>query len=843
MNLRFASIKILLPLVLLVSSLPGPAAGKKAVAPRPRSLRLVPDDVTLWGDKASQHFLVLARYADGLERDVTARARFSLSDPDKGQIDSSGKFVARAGGQLVLRARFAGRKADAAIRIEEAGERRPFSFAREIGGIFTKRGCNSSGCHGGVKGRGGYKLSLDSFYPKEDYAWTVEGGTYQVLSPEPKGTRVSRINREHPERSLLLEKATMEVAHGGGEQFAVGTPDYEAILAWIRAGAPYGEEADGRRFSIERIEVFPQQVVLEPEGRHQLLVTAYLVNGRREDITEEVLYVSNAPDIVEVDENGFMRAGKPGEAAILIHAVGQVASAGVGVIAKPVASYPKVRPRNYIDQFVLAKLRKLHIVPSELSSDEEFLRRVCLDLTGTLPPLQRVREFLADEDPRKRDWLIETLLNTPEYVDYWGFRFSDLMRVTFVTSNDTKALKGYEDWVVRSIASNKPYDQMARERIAAQGYGAPTGNFFYVTWLMAPEVVMPELVRVFMGRRFECAQCHNHPFEAWSQNQFWGLAAFFGGLSELKDSKLVIDVLGGGHVDQPKEMKVIHPRTKQKVVPAFLDGTKLPEDQWMDPRLRLAEWMTTHPYFAEATVNRIWSYFFGRGIVEPVDDFRTTNPPTHPELLEALAGDFQDSGYDLKHLLRTIVQSRSYQLSGTPKETHRDDRTNYARARPRPLEAAVLLDAISTATGVPEKFEYHYMAGGGDPPPGARAMQMIPDLCPSQFLDAFGRSMRKTPPGGPPQPSLAQALHMLAGPTYTTKISEPGGRLDRLLNGGASDEEIVEEFYLVALTRFPTQRERAALLEFLRQRPSRRRETLEGLVWAVISSREFTHNH
>jgi len=272
---------------------------------------------------------------------------------------------------------------------------------------------------------------------------------------------------------------------------------------------------------------------------------------------------------------------------------------------------------------------------------------------------------------------------------------------------------------------------------------------------MAPEIMMPEVVRVFWGRRVECAQCHNHPFETWSQNEFWGLAAFFSGMTELQTSHVVIDVLGSGHVDQPKEMMLINPRTKEKVGPASLDGSKLSKDQWMDPRMRLAEWMTSQPYFAQAAVNRIWSYFFGRGIVDPVDDFRSTNPPSHPELLEALAKDFRASGYDLKHLMTAIVHSQTYQLSGIPNRSNKADTADYSHAQPRALEAAVLLDAITTATGVPEKFEYHaYTADGGDPPRGARAMQMIPDVCQSQFMDTFGRSMRNALPGGPQRPSL-----------------------------------------------------------------------------------------
>jgi len=359
---------------------------------------------------------------------------------------------------------------------------------------------------------------------------------------------------------------------------------------------------------------------------------------------------------------------------------------------------------------------------------------------------------------------------------------------------------------------------------------------------VAPENLMPELIRVFMGRRVDCAQCHNHPFETWSQNQFWGLTAFFGGVTEVRNNQLIVDTLGDNHPDRPRDMAVVHPRTKEKVMPAFLDGTTLPVDQWNDPRMKLAQWVVSHPYFAEAAANRIWGYFFGRGIVDPVDDFRATNPPTHPDLLRDLAKDFKDHGFDIKHLMRTIAQSRTYQLASAPNETNANDRINYSRAQPRPLEAAILLDAISSATGVAEEFRFHPMAKG-DPAPGARAQQMLPDLCPSQFMDAYGRSMRKTPGPGSPQPNLAQALHMFAGPTYTSKISKPGGRLAKLLERSASDVEIVDEFYLAALTRAPTAAEKESLLAALAKQRGGRPAALENLLWAVLSSREFAHNH
>jgi hypothetical protein len=622
-----------------------------------------------------------------------------------------------------------------------------------------------------------------------------------------------------------------------------GSPDYQALLQWIRTGAPFGDEGEKQVPTVERVEVLPREIVLQGGARQQLVVTAYLSNGRQEDITEQVQYVANDAGIADVSETGVVQAKKKGETNVLVRTLGYTLSADVGVVEKPIDKYPAVAARNYIDRYVFAKLRTFQILPSELSGDQEFLRRVCLDLTGTLPPPERVREFLADRNPHKRDRLIETLLGSPEYVDYWSFRFGDLLRATYVTSNNTKSTRAYQNWITNSIAANKPYDQIARERIGAQGYSAPARNFYYIAELTTPDVLMPELIRLFMGRRIECSQCHNHPFEAWSQNQYWGLAAFFAGYTEVRDSTLIIDALSAGNVDQPKEMMVMNPRTKQKVVPAFLDGTQLPSSEWIDPRRHLADWVTAHPYFAEATVNRLWSFFFGRGIVEPVDDFRSTNPPTHSELLRALAKDFTDSGFNLKHLMKTIVQSRTYQLSATPNENNKDGRMGYSHGRARPLEAAVLLDAITSVTGVPEKFAIHPIAGGGDAPVGTRAMHTITDICPSQFMDDFGRASRRALPSGPPQPSLTEALHMMSGPVFNAKITREGGRLHALLKKNASDEEILNEFYVAALTRLPTNEEKTELLQFLGQRSARREETLAGLVWAIVNSREFAYNH
>ena len=830
-------------LILVLMPLPVGSAAKGRPGDGLLSIHLVPQDVTLWGVGASQRFLVLGKYPDGLERDLSGESQFLISDPGQGKIVSPGKFVAARTGPVILTARFEGQQAKTRIEVTGRARKQPFSFARDIGQILTKRGCNTSGCHGSIKGQEGFKLSANVLNPREDYRWIVEGGTYQVLSVEAKGPKIPRIDLENPEESLLLLKPTMSVDHEGSKRFEVNSPDYRRILDWIRKGAPYGDEVGPQGVSVQGIEVFPLESVVSLGGTQQLLVTAHLSNGHREDITEQVHYVSNDPKVLEVNENGLVRAAGSGETAILIRAPGHTVSASVGVIKESVVDYPKLQSQNFIDELVHAKLRRLKIIPSELSGDEEFLRRVCLDLTGTLPPPDRVREFVRSRNPGKRDELIEILLDSPQYVDYWGFWFSDLLRVTFTVAGAAHPTKAYEDWVINSIAANKPYDKIARERIAAQGYAAPKWfNHIVLGSLATPEKIMAENVQVFFGRRLDCAECHEHPYDQWSQNQFWGLTAFYAGLKSLKDTVVVTDILSGGD-DPMRQTGLIHPRTKQQVVPTFLDGTVLPEEKWLAPLTGLATWMTSHPYFSEAAVNRIWSNFFGRGIVDPVDDFTITNPPTHPGLLAALAKDFEGHGYDVKHVMRTIVQSRTYQRSGISNATNKEDRINYSRSLSRPLQAAVLLDAISSATGVEEDFDYHEWAGGGSPPSGIRAMQMIPDICLSQFMDVYGRSMRKRPESGNPAPTLGQALHMWAGPTYTSKISKQGGRLRRLLERGDSAHQIIEEFYLAALTRSPTPEERAELLEFLRQRDSRQQETLEALVWALISSREFSCNH
>ncbi|MCZ2151112.1 MAG: DUF1549 and DUF1553 domain-containing protein [Bryobacterales bacterium] len=816
------------------------AAGERFV-----SLKTAPAEVVLSGPRATQQFLAIATDAAGTERDVTGESQWVVSNPALASLDGA-RLKAAADGRLTVTAAYSGLKGQSNVRMEGTQVPRPVGFTREITAIFTKRGCNSTACHGGVKGRGGFKLSNNALYPKDDYEWIVKGGGYQVLTNEVKGERIPRIDLKHPENSLLLRKPAMQTPHGGGKRLEADSEDYRTMIEWIRAGAPYGA-GQGTQPRLVNLEVYPPMAVMPDAGRRGLLVTARFSDGHTEDFTHQVLYTSNDSEVATVNADGIISARRKGETAILIRAAGHVASAGVGVIGPVIADYPAVPRANFIDGYVFAKLKKFQIVPSGLSSDSEFLRRVCLDLAGALPPPKRARQFLASKDPNKREKVVDALIASPEFVDYWTFRFADIFRVSIFSNGlSSKFSEGYWEWIRNNVETNRPYDEVARERISAEGYSPASRHFLPYNQIGPPGEVMAEEVRVFFGRRLDCAQCHNHPYENWSQDQFWGMAAFFSRL--FKMGPVVFDHptnMDLSSKDVDGKIELLHPRTKAVVKPALLDHSPLEPAPDGNPRKALAAWMTAQPYFAEAAVNRIWGLFFARGIVEPVDDFRSTNPPTHPELLAALAKDFRGHHYDLRHLMKTIVMSRTYQLSYVPNATNREDVVNYSRSLPRALDAEVLLDAVADVTGVPETFPTAVTEGSsvGQAPEGTRAVQLRdPDTFFSRFLEIYGRSNRGAIPERNGKPNLSQALHMLAGDTYAGRLGANNGRLARLLASGASDTEIVDEFYLAALSRLPAPGERNEILNILSRRGGRE-AGLKEFVWALLSSREFAENH
>ncbi len=819
---------------------------------RAAALRLEPPVRAIRGAGATQNFLAIATLSDGLERDVTAEATWTVADPARATISPKGELKALADGATKLSAKWNGLSAAANLSIAETARSREFAFGLDIGVILTRNGCNGASCHGGVKGRGGLKLSAGALHPKDDHEWIVKGGAYQVLSAEVKGPRIPRINLEKPEESLILRKATGAAPHGGGRRFTTASADYAAILSWIRKGAPFGPD-DLREERVVRLEVSPRVITLTPGATHGLIVTAHLAGGATRDFTPHALYVSNDDGIASVSPSGIVKPGRLGETAILVRAAGLAASTTVGVVGPAIANYPPSPRANFIDGYIFDKLRKFRVPPSPLSTDAEFVRRVCLDLTGMLPPPARAREFIASTDPEKRRKLIDALIGSPEFVDYWTFRFDDLFRVAiFANGIQPKWSQMYAEWVRDSVARNKSYDRMARERLTAQGYDATTRHFLPYDVIGPPGETMAEELRVFFGRRLDCAQCHNHPYEAWTQDQFWGMAAFFGRMFKMGDTgrEYVIfdhplnEAMGNGDVNG--SVKMFHPRTKAELKPVLLDGREAANNTRRSPRHELADWVVKHPFFSEAMANRMWGYFFGRGLVDPVDDFRSTNPATHPELLEHLAREFREHGHDLRHLMRVIVNSRTYQLSGEILPANREDRTNYSHSYARPLDAEVLLDAICDVTGVPETFTTgvaEIERANGQAPLGTRAVQLRePDLFFSRFLELYGRPNRLVMPERTGKANLGQALHQAAGTVYNEKLSAPAGRLRKMITAGSSDAVIAEEFYLAAFARVPEKDELDGIVQLIAKRGDRE-SALKDFVWAIISSREFAENH
>jgi len=805
----------------------------------------VPETAALEGARAGQQFLAMAAYEDGTQKDVTGEVVWSVSNPALATVSGVGRVAALGDGTVAVVAELGGVKGRSTVRIAGSKRERPFQFGRDIGSILTKRGCNGSACHGGVKGRGGLKLSANGLHPEDDFEWITKGGTYQVLTAEVAGERVPRIDRREPEKSLLLQKPLGLLAHGGGKRLEKDSEDYRTIMEWVKRGAPYG--TPGETAQLAGLEIYPTMATMGVAGAQRLLVTGLFTDGRREDFTNQVLFSSNNGEVATVTAEGVVKGKALGETAILIRAAGQVASVGVGVIGAPVARYPVVPRGNFVDEAVFAKLKKFNLVPSELSGDAEFLRRVCLDLTGSLPPPERVREFVRLRDPKKRERVVDALIGSPEFVDFWTFRFADIFRVAIFANGLTpKFSQKYWEWIRANVAANRPYDEVARERLSAQGYGAASRHFLPYNQIGPPADVMAEEVRVFFGRRLDCAQCHNHPYENWSQDQFWGMAAFFGRL--FKAGPVVFDHpanMDWSSKDVDGKIELLHPRTKVVVKPVLLDSSPLAMREDGNPRQELARWMTKHPYFAEATVNRIWGYFFGRGIVDPVDDFRSTNPATHPELLAALARDFEKNGYNLQKLMKTIVMSRTYQLAHEANGTNRTDVTNYSHSLSRALEAEVMLDAVVAVTGVAETFTTAVSEGGavGQAPAHTRAINLKdPDMYFSRFLELYGRPSRGAIPERSGKPSLGQALHMLAGATYVDRLSAPRSRLRGLLDRGATDASIFGEFYVAALGRGPDAEETAELGKLVAERGDRE-AGLREFVWALISSREFAENH
>jgi hypothetical protein len=675
-----------------------------------------------------------------------------------------------------------------------------FHFENDILPILSRHGCNASGCHGKAEGQGGFKLSVFASDPEADFS---------ALTKEGRGRRVFPAK---PEESLLLRKGTGRTAHGGGTKLPFGGEDYRVLRDWIGAGMPIGSPDAPRVVSL-RVE--PIERVMTPKADQQLKVFAKYSNGVEKDVTRHARFQSNAEAVAAVSAAGLVTTRDvPGEAAVMAGYLGEVSMFRV-MVPRPGEPAKNTLPQfNLIDKLVDAKLAKLNIAPSGLCDDADFLRRAFLDLTGTLPTPEEARTFLADKAKDKRARLVELLLERPEFADLWALRWADLLRVDRQPLGHQRAHLYYK-WVRDSISSNKPFDQFARELVTAEGPVTEVGpaNFFRV--VTKPGEVASTVSQVFLGIRIACAECHHHPFDRWKQSDYYGMSAFF------------------------STGATTHPRTKKEVFAHAL-GAEIPTANPLgDRRIPLAEWMTKpdNPFFARNAANRVWGWTLGRGLVEPVDDVRATNPPSNPELLDALAKYLVENKYDVRKLIILITSSRVYQTSATPNATNEKDERNFSRAYFKRPDAEVLLDMISQALGVPEKFQ--------GSPGVTRAVQLWDSKARSDFLKLFGRPNRVTACEceRTREPSVSQVLNLLNSTEIQAKLTHEGGTVARLVRAQADDAKLVEELYLKFFARLPSADESAVGVKHLRKYANNRRAAAEDLAWALMNSTEFLFNH
>jgi hypothetical protein len=782
-------------------------------------LEVLPAKVRLCGPGASQRLVVLGATDDGDRRDVTAEARLETLAPEIARIDEHRRIRPVSDGTAVVRVHVGSAEADVAVEVKDAGDPRRVSFRNEIVPVLTKLGCNQGACHGAQHGKGGFKLSLLGFEPEPDHTAIVKSA---------EGRRVLTFA---PEESLLLLKPTLAVAHGGGKRMEPDSPEFDLIRLWLEQGAPGPAKDDP---TVVGVSVFPGRRRLEPDQGQRLVVVARLSDGSERDVTDQARFDSLNEAVAKVDPSGMARTVGRGETNIMVRYQGHNALACMTV---PFArSLPFDFPiQNVIDEKAAAQWRALGLVPSDLCSDAEFLRRAMLDAIGTTPTPEEVEAFLADPDPRKRSKLVDRLLERPEYVDYWTLKWGDLLRVNS-TKLGAQGMLAFNLWLRASFRANKPVDRMVEELVTAQGsiYNNGPANYFRVAG--TPDDLAETTAQVFMGVRLQCAKCHHHPFEAYGQDDYYGLAAYFARIRTKASDEFglfgreqVIYVANNGEVRQPRSGQVMTPRP--------LGDT--PADDPVDRRRALARWLTagSNPWLSRNVVNRYWGYLLGKGLVNPIDDLRATNPPSNPALLDALADAFVASGYDLKQLLRLILNSRVYQLSALPKPENRLDTTYFTHYLVKRLTAEQLLDAIDFATGTAEKFEFR--------PLGTRAIALPDTSIKSYFLDTFGRPLRvqACECERSADPNLSQALHLMNGDVINRKIADPKGRLARwLADPKLSDEDLIRSLYLVTFTRPATPDEVAAAKGLITDAPGRDIGA-QDLFWGLLNSKEFIFNH
>ena len=779
--------------------------------------------------------LQLVVYNSDLQ-DMTREVVYTSAPDNLISISDSGKVMPLGNGDVTITAtNDKGLTGKLDLVVERFETPQPINFPNEIVPLFTKHGCNGGGCHGKSEGQNGFKLSLLGFEPTEDFEYLV------------KESRGRRLFPAAPEHSLLLRKGAGDLPHGGGARFEHDSWDYKAIVRWMEQGMPYGSPDDP---ILEKISVFPDSRIVDPGGKQQLAVTAYYSDGSVRDITGIATYESNQKEMGEVDQNGLvtMSTGETGDMAVMIRYQEQVsvfqATIPLGI---PIESFPIAK--NVIDEKVFAKLKTLGLPTSEICDDSTFLRRTSLDIAGRLPTLEETDKYLNSDNPNKRSEWIDSLLSTTDYAEFFANKWSSILRNKRKADTYTRGTQAFHEWIRQSFHINKPYNQFVSELVTARGeisHNPATAWFRNVT---DQKERLQDTAQVLLGVRLQCAECHHHPYEKWSQQDYYGFSAFFSRIGKKK-------------TDMPGEEAVFHnvglatakhPKTGQNIKPTPLGGDELDILAEDDPRDDLASWITDekNPFFAPMLVNRYWKHFFNRAIVEPEDDMRVTNPPTNPELLQALSNQFISTGYDIKDLIRTICNSTTYQLSAIPNEHNAGDRQNYSRYYPKRLPAEVLLDSIDRMTGSPTSFAGQL--------PGTRAVALPDDSynSSSYFLTVFGRPEMDSAceceraQGA----SLAQTLHLLNSKNIQDKLSGAEGNAQKLTSQKERvNEDKITELYKLAFSRNPKDDEMKTAIGYIKKKTeqiendaNKKEDSIkmayEDLVWALLNTKEFLFNH
>ena len=777
-------------------------------------------ELVLRGPNARAQLVVAGRYSSGQLHDLTHQVAYAISQGGVVQVDRDGFVTPLADGEAqVTAAGPAGKSATIACRVVDIDSPRPINFSNEIVPVFTKLGCNAGGCHGKSGGQNGFKLSLLGFYPDQDYEWLVK---------EHRGRRIFPFA---PEYSLLLTKPANKLPHGGGRRLDEDSYEWDLLVNWMEQGLPYGSDDDP---VVQRIEVLPDRRAMNRDTRQQLRVLAHYDDGSARDVTRLAGFEANDTEMAESTTTGLVTVfDRPGDAAVMVRFQGQVtvfrASLPLGV---PVTSLPP--EKNFIDRLVFGKLRQLGIPPSPVCDDSTFVRRLYLDVTGRLPTADEARQFVESNDPAKRDRLIDYLLDTPGYGDYFANKWVMVLRNQRINNNTSVSFR-FHDWARRALQQNMPYDQFARHLLAASGDVDSNPAASWYTQVNTTTAQVEDTAQLFLGLRVQCARCHHHPFERWSQNDYYSFQAFFSQVG-LKASRKAL--ANGDVYHKGGQATARNPRTNENLKPAGLGGQPLDIPPYEDPRHALVDWMAgpDNPFFSRALANRYWKHFFGRGIVDPEDDMRATNPPSNPELLDALAQHFLASRFDLKDLVRTICRSSAYQLSSEPNEFNQSDKQNFSSFYPRRLNAEPLYDAINQVAGTNVNFS--------GMPVGTRAVQLPDSGFNDYFLTVFGKPQAATACECEriAEANLAQSLHLLNSTDVQGKLSAAGGRAELLASDTErTEEERVAELYYWAYARPPRDEELKLILNHIEGKPNKK-QAFEDTLWALFNTKEFLFN-